>query len=173
MQSRSNTMTATMPFANTRGSERAWRNVVVLIFCGAVLACGFFFAARQHFSSMELGIKNSQLRKQLADLEAENRRLSLAKEVAISPMAIRKASHLVAPPVAKPVPAAEIASLKVEPPKPLPADTEVKARLTKADEVKANIASKVVKAAFVKPAVKPQPIVKGVRKTEENRRPKT
>jgi hypothetical protein len=157
--SRSNTMTAPMPLAKTEASESSWRNVAVLVLCGAVLAAGFFFAARQHFSSMELGIKNSQLRKQLSDLEAENRRLSLAKEVALSPTAIQKASRLIAGPKAEAT-SAELAMVKTLPPvtpvKPQPADTEVKAQLTRTDAAKANIADKVVKTALVKPAGKPQ-----------------
>jgi hypothetical protein len=54
---------------------------------------GFFFAARQHFSSIEYGIKNSRLRKQLDELEAEKRRLLLAKEVSMSPIELMKAAR--------------------------------------------------------------------------------
>ena len=68
----------------------SWSYFVVLIVCGCVLAVGFFLAARQHFTSMDLGIKNSRLRRQLEDLEAENRRLLLAKEVSLSPAEIMK-----------------------------------------------------------------------------------
>jgi hypothetical protein len=161
-------MTASMPLAKTEASETSWRNVAVLVLCGAVLAAGFFFAARQHFSSMELGIKNSQLRKQLSDLEAENRRLSLAKEVALSPTAIQKASRMIAGPKAEAT-SAELAVVKTlpqaTPAKPQPADTEVKAQLTKADAAKANIAEKVVKTSFIRPATKPQPTVKSAKAT--------
>ena len=164
--SRSNTMTASVPFAKNEVSENSWRNVAVLVVCGTVLAAGFFFAARQHFSSMELGIKNSQLRKQLSDLEAENRRLSLVKEVALSPVAIQKASRLFTASKSEAT-SAELAVVKTLPPaspaKPLPADTEVKAQPTKADAANASIANKVVKAALVKPAAKPQPTVKPVK----------
>lgn len=153
--SRSNTMTATLPYAYAKGNERSWRTVLMVALCGGILAVGFFFAAKQHFSSMELGIKNSQLRKQLADLDAENGRLSLAKEVAMSPRAIRKVSHLIASPkVGSSSPSIELAAVKSVPAKPQVADTEVKAALTKADEVRANIASKVVKTALVKPEAK-------------------
>jgi hypothetical protein len=54
---------------------------------------GFFFAARQHFSSIEFGIKNSRLRKQLDELEAEKRRLLLAKEVSMSPVELMKSAR--------------------------------------------------------------------------------
>ncbi|MBC7900837.1 MAG: hypothetical protein H7070_12390 [Saprospiraceae bacterium] len=70
-----------------------WRYIIVMIVCGFVLASGFFFAARQHFASMEFGIKNSTLRKQLEDLESENRRLLLSKEVALSPGEIKKVAR--------------------------------------------------------------------------------
>jgi hypothetical protein len=65
----------------------------LVIVCACIVAAGFFFAARQHFTSMEYGLKNSTLRQQLQDLETEKRRLILAREVAVSPMSIRKAAH--------------------------------------------------------------------------------
>jgi hypothetical protein len=58
-----------------------------------MLVIGFFFAARQHFASIEYGIKNSALRKQLTELESEKRRLLLAKEVSLSPAEIKKAAR--------------------------------------------------------------------------------
>lgn len=70
-----------------------WRYFLVVLVCGFVIAAGFFFAARQHFASMDYSIKNSRLKKQIEDLEAENRRLQLAREVALSPTEIRKASR--------------------------------------------------------------------------------
>jgi hypothetical protein len=57
-----------------------------------VIAAGFFLAARQHFMSMDYGFKNSKLKKQLEDLEAEKRRLVLAREVSLSPTELRKAA---------------------------------------------------------------------------------
>jgi hypothetical protein len=153
-------MTAALPFPKTESSEISWRILAVIVLCGAILASGFFFAARQHFSSMELGMKNSQLRKQLSDLEAENRRLSLAREVASSPMAIQKASRLMTAPRPAAVLPADIASLKTTPPKPLTPDTEVRASLTRADVDKKNGESKVVKVAMVKPAIKAEAVRK-------------
>ena len=70
-----------------------WRYFVVIAICGGVLAAGFFLAARQHFDSMQFGMNNSQLRKQLEDLESENRRLLLAREVALSPAEITKTAR--------------------------------------------------------------------------------
>ena len=71
-------------------SSLSWRYLVVVVICGCVLAAGFFFAARLHFTSMDFGIKNSELRKQLEDLEAENRRLLLAREVSLAPSEIKR-----------------------------------------------------------------------------------
>lgn len=70
-----------------------WRYFMVLLICGCVLAAGFFFAARQHFTSMEYGINNSKLRKQLEDLESENRRLRHSREVSMSPGEIKKVAR--------------------------------------------------------------------------------
>lgn len=69
-----------------------WQYMIVMLVCGGILAAGFFFAARQHFMSMDYGFKNSKLKKQLEDLEAEKRRLMLAREVSLSPTELRKAA---------------------------------------------------------------------------------
>lgn len=73
--------------------EIPWSFMFLVIVCACVVAAGFFFAARQHFTSMDYGIKNSKLRQQLQDLEAEKRRLLLAREIALSPLAVRKAAR--------------------------------------------------------------------------------
>ncbi|PYS98579.1 MAG: hypothetical protein DMF63_15395 [Acidobacteria bacterium] len=67
--------------------------MLLVIACACVVAAGFFFAARQHFNSMDYSIKNSKLREQIQNLETEKRRLILAREVAVSPLAIRKAAN--------------------------------------------------------------------------------
>ena len=69
-----------------------WRTYAMMFVCAAVLVSGFFFAARQHFASMDYGMRNSRLRKQIDDLEAEKRRLILARETSLSPMEIKKAA---------------------------------------------------------------------------------
>jgi hypothetical protein len=63
-----------------------------MLVCGLLLVSGFFFAGRQHFSSMDYGMKNSRLRRQVDELEAEKRRLMLAREVSLSPNEIKKAA---------------------------------------------------------------------------------
>ena len=77
----------------TLSSARPLRYSVLTVICGSVMILGFFLAARQHFSSIEFGIKNSRLRKQLDELEAEKRRLLLAKEVSMSPVELMKAAR--------------------------------------------------------------------------------
>ena len=73
------------------GSSRL-RSYSLMFVCAAMLVCGFFFAARQHFSSMDFGMKNSRLRKQVDELEGEKRRLLLAREISLSPSEIKKAA---------------------------------------------------------------------------------
>ncbi|MGI8469475.1 MAG: hypothetical protein ACR2N3_13580 [Pyrinomonadaceae bacterium] len=70
----------------------SWRYCFLVMTCGLILATGFFFAARQHFSAIEYGIKNAKLRRQKEDLENLQRQLYLAKEVALSPVEIKKAA---------------------------------------------------------------------------------
>ena len=72
--------------------SRRGRTVSLMIVCGLLVVAGFFFAGRQHFSSMDYGMKNSRLRKQIDDLEAEKRRLLLAREISLSPAEIKKAA---------------------------------------------------------------------------------
>ncbi len=64
--------------------------ILITFVCGCMIVAGIFFAASQHFSSMNIGMQNSKLRKQLDDFQAENRRLSLAKEIAMSPGQVKK-----------------------------------------------------------------------------------
>lgn len=60
--------------------------------CVLMLMSGFFFAGRQHFASLDYGIKNSKLRKQLEDLKAEKQRLLFAREVSLSPNEIKRSA---------------------------------------------------------------------------------
>jgi hypothetical protein len=81
---------------NRRSPKRASLPVryrLLALFCGLFLIVGFFFAARQHFASMDFSIKNSKLRRMSEELESDKRRLLLAKEIALSPAEIKKAAH--------------------------------------------------------------------------------
>ena len=69
-----------------------WRYCLLTLFCGTFLVGGFFVAARSHFASIDFGIKNSSLKKQLEDLESEKRHLLWLKEKALSPAEIKKAA---------------------------------------------------------------------------------
>ncbi len=69
-----------------------WRYCLLTLICGVFLVGGFFVAARSHFASIDFGIKNSTLKKQLEDLEAEKRRLIWHKETALSPAEIKRAA---------------------------------------------------------------------------------
>ncbi len=91
-------------------------SLVAATACGLILISGFFFAARQHFSSMEYGIKNSRLRKQADDLRAEKQRLLYTREVAISPNEIKKAAKKAGMYDSQPqtAPVVEMASVKRE-----------------------------------------------------------
>ena len=69
-----------------------WRYCLLTLVCGVFLVGGFFVAARSHFASINFGIKNSTLKKQLEDLETEKRRLLWLKETALSPGEIKKSA---------------------------------------------------------------------------------
>lgn len=69
-----------------------WRYCILTLICGLFLVAGFFWAANRHFSVMEFGIKNAKLRREKESLEAEQRRLYLMREIALSPAEIKKAA---------------------------------------------------------------------------------
>lgn len=72
----------------TAGRIRLYLLMAITI---SIILTGFFFAARQHFESIDYSIRNSSLRRQLDDLENEKRRLIAARERSASPAEIRKA----------------------------------------------------------------------------------
>src|SRR6476661_8576213 len=69
-----------------------WRYCILTLICGFILVAGFFYAARQHFSAMDFSMKNSALRKQKEDLQSEQRRLFLSREISLTPNEIKKAA---------------------------------------------------------------------------------
>lgn len=69
-----------------------WKFCLLTLVCGVALVGGFFLAARSHFASIDLSIKNSDLRKHLQELEDEKRRLLLLKEKTMSLDEIKKAA---------------------------------------------------------------------------------
>jgi cell division protein FtsL len=52
----------------------------LLLFCGLILAGGFVFAAKQHFTAVQLGYEHEVLRIEGKKLIEENRRLALEIE---------------------------------------------------------------------------------------------
>lgn len=78
---------------NADEEPRRWRTFLLMGVCLTLLVSGFFFAGRQHFSSMDYGMKNSKLRNEIIKLEAEKLRLVHTREVALSPGEIRKAAR--------------------------------------------------------------------------------
>lgn len=84
--------TARIKNQTARRDPIPWKYCLLTLACGLMLVVGFFFAARSHFASIDFGIKNSRLRKQIEELEADKRRLILSKEIALSPAEIKKAA---------------------------------------------------------------------------------
>ena len=84
--------------------------------CAAIVAGGLFLVAIQHFASMDLGMQNSDLRKQVEDLEAEKRRLLLAKEVTLSPGEIRRTALRLGFGEVEALPAGEVVKQEAAPP---------------------------------------------------------
>lgn len=69
-----------------------WKYCFLTLICGLFLVAGFFWAARSHFSSMDYGMKNAKLRKQIDELKSENQRLTLSRELALTPSEIKEAA---------------------------------------------------------------------------------
>src|SRR5690349_3424574 len=66
MKKRSNPRLASPSAYTAERNSSTFLYVLLTIACAAFLATGFFFAARQHFAAMDLGMKNSTLRKRIA-----------------------------------------------------------------------------------------------------------
>jgi hypothetical protein len=75
------------------GDPIPWRYCFLTLICGVLLVGGFFLAARQHFSAIDYGIRNAKLRQQKDNLEAEQQRFKLQKEITLSPAEIKKAAR--------------------------------------------------------------------------------
>lgn len=90
MRKRSRPQNLNSPVIGADSGTIQWFYVILTIVCAVFLAAGFFYAARQHFSAMDLGMKNSDLRKQIDGLNDEQRRLILSREVVRSPMEMRR-----------------------------------------------------------------------------------
>jgi len=115
--------------------RHSWQNYLLMVICTCLLVGGLFMAGRLHFASMDYGIKNSRMRKQIEDLEAEKRRLLLQREIALSPMEIKKAVNRL-PAFKKPIEGTpELAAAKKDP--GTPAGTDPKPLVVKTVAVSA------------------------------------
>ena len=74
-------------------APRAFSRLVLLLFCGLVLSCGFIFAASQRFTAVHYGYKTEELRRERERLLEEQRRLILAREQATSPARLEAAAR--------------------------------------------------------------------------------
>lgn len=72
---------------------KALSRLALLLFSGLVLACGFVFAARQHFGAVHYGYESELLRQERQRLENERQRLLLEKEQASSPSRLESAAR--------------------------------------------------------------------------------
>lgn len=72
---------------------KALSRLAFLLFSGLVLACGFVFAARQHFGAVQYGYESELLRQERQRLENERQRLLLEKEQASSPSRLESAAR--------------------------------------------------------------------------------
>lgn len=71
---------------------RAVKRLLMLCLCGIVLSGGFLYAASQRFRAINYGYKNEQLRKERDRLLEEQRRLTLEREAAVSPINLQPAA---------------------------------------------------------------------------------
>jgi hypothetical protein len=90
MKKRSNPRLASPSAYTAERNSSTFLYVLLTIACAAFLATGFFFAARQHFAAMDLGMKNSTLRKQIEEMEGQKRQLVLAREIVRSPSEMKR-----------------------------------------------------------------------------------
>lgn len=84
--------TTRKPLIKREREQVSLKYIAIASVCGIILAAGFFGAARQHFASINYGINNSKLKKQVDELKSEQRRLQLSKEIALSPAEIKKSA---------------------------------------------------------------------------------
>lgn len=63
-----------------------------LFVVGLVLACGFVYAGRQHFAALKFGYETENLRRERDQLAEEQRRLTLQREEAASPVRLEQAA---------------------------------------------------------------------------------
>ncbi len=73
--------------------ERAFRRLLMLLMGGLLLAGGFAVAVGQHFKAVQYGYGNETLRREHAQLLAEQQQLQLALAQAAAPAALDHAAR--------------------------------------------------------------------------------
>ncbi len=73
--------------------ERAFRRLLMLLAGGLLLAGGFAVAVGQHFKTVQYGYGNEALRRERAQLLAEQQQLQLALDQAAAPAALDRAAR--------------------------------------------------------------------------------
>lgn len=68
-----------------------WRYCALSLACAVIMVAGFFFAAKQHFSSVDYSMRNSDMRKAREKLEAQRLKLRVERVEVASPETIEKA----------------------------------------------------------------------------------
>ncbi len=156
MNKRSNESPRRTRAAKQLNAQR-WRTYSLILVCALLMVSGFFLAGRQHFSSIDYGMRNSRLRRQIDDLEAEKRRLLLAREVSLSPAEIKKAirrNGMADPTVGGEV--AQVASSTKEKAIPQnPVQTPAKSLVQKTSEVTVAQRASVVTGSKTAQSIKP------------------
>ncbi len=136
-----------------------WGYLVLTIFCAALIAAGFFFAGLQHFQTIDLGIRNADLRSEEEELRSEKRRLTLAREIALSPRELaRTAKRLGFEEIGEPLQSLSVeAKLELRPP-PKAVVIDVKSPDERTEQnTKAHVISKTALVKAVVPAKKSEP----------------
>lgn len=72
---------------------RALSRLMLLLFCGLVLAGGFVFAAKQHFAAVTYGYTSEELRTERDQLLREQQQLILKREQASAPARLESAAR--------------------------------------------------------------------------------
>jgi cell division protein FtsL len=67
--------------------------LVLLLVCGLVLTGGFVYAGGRHFAALRIGYQTQKLRAELESAREEQRRLTLAREAAASPVRLERAAR--------------------------------------------------------------------------------
>jgi len=87
----------------------ALSRLALLLFSGVVLACGFVFAAKQHFAAVQYGYQNEDLRREKQRLLEEQHLLLLERERVSSPARLEPAARRLG---LKPATSRQVGSIK-------------------------------------------------------------